>query len=206
MSGGYGAPGTFWNFHAEGPVEAYKSFKLGMWIFLATEVVMFGGLFAALFYFKFRYPEIFLLGSQSLDWQLGALNTAILLASSFTMALAVDSAQRGKQKRLVLNLVLTLIFAAGFLVVKYIEWGGKFKYDLYPGSDLFFSIYYMTTGLHLIHVLIGMAVIGGVILRRALKGVYHEENFGGVEMGGLYWHLVDIVWIYLFPLLYLLRH
>ncbi len=195
-------PGTFFHLHEEDPVEEYENFKFGMWIFLATEVLLFGGLFAAYFIFKFLHPEVFFNGSTHLDKMWGGINTVVLLASSFTMALAVDAAQRGQQAKLKLNLVLTLIGAAIFLGVKYIEWSSKFSHGLYPGEDIFFSIYFMTTGLHLLHVLIGMSFIG-LLLFRAMKGRYHEENFGGVEVGGLYWHIVDIIWIFLFPLLYL---
>jgi len=195
-------PGTFFHLHEEDPVEEYENFKLGMWIFLATEVLLFGGLFACYFLFKFNWPAVFESGSLELSKQMGGVNTVVLLASSFSMALAVDGAQRGQQKKLVTSLVITLLFATVFLVVKYFEWTAKFSHGLYPGTDVFFSIYFMTTGLHLIHVLIGMFFIG-LLLFRALQGRYHEENFGGVEVGGLYWHIVDIIWIFLFPLLYL---
>ncbi|MDJ0835101.1 MAG: cytochrome c oxidase subunit 3 family protein [Acidobacteriota bacterium] len=198
-------PGTFFHLHEEDPVEEYENFKLGMWIFLATEVLLFGGIFAGLFIFKYNWPEVFRLGSQALDWKLGSVNTVILLCSSYTMAMAVDGAQRGKNKQLKLNLLLTLLFAFGFLVVKYFEWSSKFSYGYFPGSDLFFSVYFMSTGLHLLHVLIGMSFIG-LVYFRARQERYHEENFGGVEVCGLYWHLVDLIWIFLFPLLYLLRH
>ena len=199
------APGTFWHLHEEDPVEAYQNFKFGMWIFLATEVLMFGGIFAALLIFKYLKPEVFLHGSNLLNWKLGALNTLFLLCSSFTMAMSVDAAQRSQNKKLIWNLVGTLLFAACFLVVKYFEWGHKFHEGLVPGGDLFLSVYFMSTGLHLLHVLIGMFFIS-LLLYRATKGRYNSENFGGVEIGGLYWHLVDIIWIFLFPLLYLLRH
>lgn len=198
------APGTFFNFHEEGPVEAYENFKLGMWIFLATEVLLFGGIFAGLFIFKYNYPDIFREGSNSLSIPLGATNTVVLLFSSFTMALAVDAAQRSKQKQLVTSLVLTFLGACGFLVIKYIEYKSKLSHGIEPGVDLFFSVYYMATGLHGLHVLIGMSFII-FVLYRATKGRYHSENFGGVEVCGLYWHLVDLIWIYLFPLLYLLH-
>lgn len=200
------AEGTFFHLHEEDPVEAYENFKFGMWCFLATEVLMFGGLFAALFIFKFKAPEVFREGSNALNWQLGAVNTAILLASSFTMALAVDAAQRGKQGRLKLNLLLTFLGGCGFLVVKYIEYKSKYSHGIWPGEnlDLFFSVYFMATGLHLIHVLIGMFFIA-LVWVRAVMGRYNENNFGGVEIGGLYWHLVDLIWIFLFPLLYLLH-
>ena len=196
-------PGTFFHLHEEDPVEEYENFKLGMWIFLATEVLLFGGIFAGLFIFKYNWPEVFRAGSQELNVYMGAGNTVILLCSSFTMAMAVDAAQRGKSLALKWNLVLTIIFACGFLGVKFFEWKAKFEHGYYPGSDLFFSVYFMSTGLHLLHVLIGMSFIGLVLYR---SNRYHEENFGGVEICGLYWHIVDIIWIFLFPLLYLLRH
>lgn len=220
MSNSSWPAGTFFHLHEEDPVEEYENFKLGMWIFLATEVLMFGGIFAALLTFKFLWPDVFRAGSQALDWKLGALNTCALLASSFTMALAVDGAQRGQQSKLRNNLILTLVFAGVFLIVKYFEWSAKFGHGIFPNFamgtegmlsatgtklDIFFSVYFMSTGLHLLHVLIGMFFIG-LLLKRAMAGRYHEENFGGVEVGGLYWHLVDIIWIFLFPLLYLLRH
>lgn len=198
-------PGTFFHPHEEDPVQAYENFKLGMWIFLATEVLLFGGIFATYFIFKFNWPDVFISGSKQLNTFMGGLNTVILLCSSFTMAMAVDSAQRGRQKPLRWHLILTLLFACGFLIVKYFEWTAKFSHGLFPGTDLFFSVYFMATGLHLLHVLIGMSFIG-LLLFRAVKGRYNEENFGGVEVGGLYWHIVDIIWIFLFPLLYLLKH
>jgi cytochrome c oxidase subunit 3 len=205
--------GTWFNFHALPPKESYENFKFGMWIFLGTEILMFGGLFIAYFILKFRHPEVFLSGSLSLNQALGGLNTIILLCSSYTMVLAVDAAQRDNQPALKRNLIFTLVFAAGFLVVKYFEWGYKFGKGIRPMTDVeagmsldvFYSVYYMTTGLHLIHVLIGMAVIGYVYFK-ATKGEYKNKNFTVVEMVGLYWHLVDIVWIFLFPLLYLSRH
>jgi len=203
MSQNNWAPGTFFHLHEEDPVEEYENFKLGMWIFLATEVLLFGGLFAAFFIFKFKWPEVFTAGATHLNVVWGATNTVVLLCSSFAMALAVDAAQRGKQKVLKVTLILTILCAFGFLGIKYIEWSEKFAHGFYPGSDLFFSIYFMTTGLHLLHVLIGMSFIG-LVLFRAFRGRYHEENFGGVEVAGLYWHIVDIIWIFLFPLLYLI--
>ena len=197
--------GTFFNFHKEPPVRAYEFFKLGMWIFLATEVLFFGGLFAAYFIFKYTSPDVFAKGSAHLNVWMGGGNTLILLASSYTMALAVDAAQRRQQKALVRYLVFTFFGACGFLVVKGFEWIPKIMDGILPGTDLFFGVYYMTTGLHLIHVLIGMYFIGLLIVR-AKKGRYTDEgcNHAGVEVGGLYWHLVDIIWIFLFPLLYLL--
>jgi cytochrome c oxidase subunit 3 len=198
-------PGTFFHLHEEDPVEEYENFKLGMWIFLATEVLLFGGLFAAYFIFKYTWPEVFAAGSAQLNEALGGANTAVLLTSSFTMALAVDAAQRSQQKKLVACLALTLLGACGFLTIKYFEWTHKFHLGLYPGTDIFYSIYFMTTGLHLLHVLVGMSFIGLLLYRAAVEKRYHSENFGGVEVGGLYWHIVDIIWIFLFPLLYLVK-
>lgn len=207
------AEGTWFNFHALPPKESYENFKFGMWIFLATEVLMFGGLFITFFIMKYRHPDVFVAGSLTLDQFMGGVNTVILLCSSYTMVMAVDAAQRDNQPALKRNLILTLLFACGFLVVKYFEWGYKFSHGIRPMTDveagtsldLFYSIYYMSTGLHLIHVLLGMGVIGYVLLG-AIKGKYANKNFTVVEMVGLYWHLVDIVWIFLFPLLYLSRH
>lgn len=196
-------PGTFFHLHEEDPVEAYENFKLGMWIFLATEVLLFGGLFAAYFIFKFMWPDVFEDGASHLNKWLGGLNTLVLIFSSFSMAMAVDAAQRSQQAKLVRNLALTLVFAGGFIVVKAFEWIPKLDHGIRPGTDVFFSVYYMTTGLHLLHVIIGMSFIG-LLLKRAMAGRYNSENFGGVEVGGLYWHLVDIIWIFLFPLLYLI--
>jgi len=200
------APGTFFHLHEEDPVEEYENFKLGMWIFLATEVLLFGGLFAVYFVMKWRYPDLFLAGAAQLNALLGTGNTLVLLCSSFTMALAVDAAQRGQQKKLVWNLVLTLAFGTVFLIIKFFEWKAKIGHGWFPGLnlDIFFSIYFMTTGLHLLHVLVGMSFIGLLLYRAVVHKRYHEENFGGVEIGGLYWHLVDVIWIFLFPLLYLI--
>lgn len=198
-------PGTFFHLHAEDPVEEYQNFKLGMWIFLATEVLLFGGLFVAFFILKHNTGHVFADSSQALDWRWGAANTVVLLFSSFTMALAVDAAQRGQRTKLMAMLFITLVCACAFLGVKYIEWSAKFEHGYLPGTDLFYSIYFMTTGLHLLHVLVGMFFIGLLLWRTVLYDRYNEENFAGVEIGGLYWHIVDIIWIYLFPLLYLIN-
>lgn len=215
-------PGTFFHLHEEDPVEEYQNFKLGMWIFLATEVLLFGGIFACYFLFKSRFPELWVDSSALLDKTWGGVNTVVLLASSFTMALAVDAAQRSQQKKLVFNLILTLVGACIFLAVKYFEWSHKYHighflvaendfWNMVFGAphegivhqvDVYMTLYFMATGLHLLHVLVGMSFIG-LLLYRAIKGRYSAENFGGVEVGGLYWHIVDIIWIFLFPLLYL---
>lgn len=198
---------------AEHEVEASK---FGLWLFLCTEILMFGGLFVGYAIFHAMYPEIFVAGSKFLDWRLGALNTVILLISSFTVVMAIYSAQTNKKKWVLINLYITLACAAGFMIVKYIEYSHKFHEGLLPGKffaytgaeaavenlPLYFSFYFMMTGLHGSHVLAGMALIGWLIYR-AHKGHFGPKYYTPVECVGLFWHLVDLIWIYLFPLLYL---
>ncbi|MFN0119968.1 MAG: cytochrome c oxidase subunit 3 family protein [Blastocatellia bacterium] len=194
--------------------------KLGMWLFLVTEVLLFGGLFAGYALMFNAHPSAFHEGHHHLDWKLGALNTAILIFSSLTMALAVRAAQTSNQSALIKHLVVTFLCACGFLVVKYFEYSHKIHEGLLPGkfyayaqpdgsaSDpyigTYFSFYFMMTGVHGIHVLAGMSAIAWV-LWRSLKGHFNAEYNAPVEITGLYWHLVDLIWIYLFPLLYLVR-
>ncbi len=192
----------------------FEAAKQGMWIFLVTEVLMFGGLFVAYGLFRGLYPEMFHEAHQHLAVHMGALNTVVLITSSLTMALSVSSAQKGHKVSSVRYLVLTLILACCFLGVKYFEYSHKFHDGLLPGgfftnteikspkASLFFSLYFMMTGLHGIHVLIGMGVISW-ILRRTLRGEFGPSYYTPIELVGLYWHFVDLVWIYLFPLLYL---
>jgi cytochrome c oxidase subunit 3 len=208
-----------------------------MWVFLLTEVLLFGGLFCAYAVYRANHPEVFVWAHQFLDKTLGAVNTVILIASSFTMALAVRAAQRDRRQQLVVLLVLTLGGACGFLGVKYVEYKHKWEAGLLwakqfhpvshaetesathtrdPGhaqtalanqprnAGIFFSIYFMMTGLHGLHVLAGMAAITWVLVR-ALRGDFSSAYFGPVDFVGLYWHLVDLIWIYLFPLLYLIH-
>ena len=194
--------------------DEFEASKQGMWIFLVTEVLMFGGLFVAYGIFRGLYPEMFHAAHKFLAVKMGALNTVVLISSSLTMALAVSSTQKGDRKKAVLFLVTTFILACCFLVVKYFEYSHKFHDGLLPGqffhneelkdpkAPLFFSLYFMMTGLHGVHVLIGMGVIAWV-LRRTLKGEFGPQFYTPVELVGFYWHFVDLVWIYLFPLLYL---
>jgi cytochrome c oxidase subunit 3 len=257
--------------------QQFDAGKLGMWIFLLTEILLFGGLFAAYAVYRANHPEIFIYGHRFLDKDLGALNTCVLIFSSLTMAWGVRCAQRGRRRGLITCLLLTLLCACTFLGVKYVEYRHKWregllwaaKYDpkekaehaagvppkrspparperraavppaplklerpavtavppalLKPDRPalpadqtvagqpivpehvgIFFSFYFAMTGLHAIHVLAGMAAIGWV-LRRAVRGDFNCRYFGPVDYVGLYWHLVDMVWIYLFPLLYLIR-
>ena len=184
------------------PVTAREAATLGIWTFLATEVLLFGGLFTAYVVFRIKYPQLFYEGHLKLDRVLGAINTLVLIGSSLTVALGIAAIRKGRVRLLQVFLSLTILLAAVFLGIKYVEYSEKFSHGLHPGTDMFFSLYFMLTGLHGIHVLAGMGVLGGV-LYLAGKGKYSESYHTPVEISGLYWHFVDLVWIYLFPLLYL---
>ncbi len=208
--------------HFDEPAQQLDSAKLGMWIFIVTEILMFGGLFAGFIATKQVYPRIFYEAHLQLDRVMGGVNTVVLLFSSLTVALAVRSAQLGNRKKTSLYLLITLLCAAAFLVVKYVEYSHKFHLGLLPGpafkahllpitdphylpqkASLFFGLYFMMTGLHGIHVVVGMALISWVLLRNN-RGDFSPAFSTPVEIVGLYWHLVDLIWIYLFPLLYLI--
>lgn len=189
--------------------------KLGMWLFLAQEILFFGGLFMAYAAARYFYPETFLAAHELLDVNMGALNTVVLLTSSLTMALAVRAAQTNNQSQLQIQLVLTILLACVFLVVKYFEYSHKFHAGLLPGKffaaqgvvgypQVFFGIYFTMTGMHGLHVIIGIGVLLWILIR-ARNGDFNASNFQAVENTGLYWHLVDLIWIFLFPLLYLVR-
>jgi cytochrome c oxidase subunit 3 len=199
-----------------------ESATLGMWIFLATEILFFGGLFLTYTINRHTYPDIFAECSKSLDLKLGGFNTVVLIASSLTMAMSVWSAQVGKKKLVTLFLALTLLLGCVFLGVKAIEYRAKYvehhipglSFEFEPGSDvatnahaqLFFSLYFGMTGLHATHMVVGAGLLVWLI-KESLKGRFTPEYNTPVENIGLYWHFVDIVWIYLFPLLYLIdRH
>jgi cytochrome c oxidase subunit 3 len=184
------------------PSVAFESAKLGVWTFLATEVLLFGALFTAYTVFRMKYPELFRVEHAKLDRVLGAVNTVVLITSSFTVVLGVDAIRRGKARLLEAYFGGTILLAAVFLCVKYVEYSAKFHHGLYPGTNLFFSLYFMMTGLHGAHVLLGMAVLTYVIVL-SRRGRLSASYYTPVEMSGLYWHFVDLVWIYLFPLLYL---
>ncbi len=275
--------------HFDSHQHQFDSGKLGIWLFLITEVLFFSGLFCAYTIYRVNHPEIFLVGHEFLDKQMGAINTIVLLFSSLTMAWGVRCAQLGQKQGLILCLSLTLACAGVFLVIKYFEYSAKISHgvlwasqfnakeaahylaehhgdvnsdshaeqvaaqqavhheeevegavrpendahapapadaaaaaegdghatstastanehdpDLPKNLGVFFSIYFALTGLHGIHILAGMAAIGWV-LRRAIRGDFGPEYFGPVDFVGLYWHLVDLIWIYLFPLLYLIH-
>lgn len=195
--------------------QQFDTAKLGMWLFLATEVLMFGGLFVGFAMQQAKFPEAFQAAHHHLDRNMGALNTVVLLVSSFTMVLAVWAAQMGKRKTLIVNLLLTLGLAGTFLVVKYFEYAHKFHEGLLPGrffsyaegqpnEYIFFSFYFMMTGLHGSHVVLGMIGITWLLVR-AIKGHFGPGYYTPVDLIGLFWHLVDLIWIYLFPLLYLIE-
>jgi cytochrome c oxidase subunit III len=189
--------------HAIDPVEEYKQSKFGMWLFLGTEILLFGGLFAAYAIFRAKYPEMFHHEHQELNWQLGAVNTVILIFSSMTMAMGVTASKKGNNKLLIIMLAITILCGLGFGVNKYIEYGAKFAHHIYPNTSIFFSLYFMMTGLHMLHVLVGVLVLSAVMIL-AIMGKFSKSYNTPVEVGGLYWHLVDLIWIYLFPLLYLI--
>jgi len=184
------------------PATAREAATLGIWTFLATEVLLFGGLFTAYVIFRIQYPRMFYDDHLKLDRVLGAVNTIVLIGSSLTVALGISAIRKGKVGLLRMYLSFTILLAATFLGIKYVEYTEKFSHGLSPGTDIFFSLYFMLTGLHGIHVLAGMVVLGAV-LYLAGKGKYSESYHTPVEISGLYWHFVDLVWIYLFPLLYL---
>jgi cytochrome c oxidase subunit 3 len=192
---------------------------LGMWTFLITEVLFFGGMFTAYAVYRFMYPAAFASTSVYMDVWLGGINTAVLICSSLTMAMAVRSAQLSRRQPLILFLILTMIFGTIFLVIKYLEWhnkweeslipGFKFDYPKYPqfahNAEILFFLYFCMTGMHALHMIVGLGLLT-YLLVQAIRKVFSEFYFTPVEMIGLYWHFVDIVWIFLFPLLYLIGY
>ena len=189
--------------HQVDPAVEYSSSKLGMWLFLGTEILLFGGLFAAYAIFRAKYPEMFFEQHVELNKKMGAINTCILIFSSLTMAMGVSAIQRGKQKLTAILILITILCGLGFGVVKYFEYSAKFHHHIYPDTSIFFSLYFMMTGLHMLHVFIGLVILS-VMFVLTLKGKFNAKYSTPVEVGGLYWHLVDLIWIYLFPLLYLI--
>jgi cytochrome c oxidase subunit 3 len=198
-------------------VQQQESSTLGMWVFLITEIMFFGGLMLAYSIYRTNYPDSFHAASRHLSEPLGFINTCVLLVSSLTMALAVRSAQLGRQKALQLFIVVTMILGATFLVIKGFEYADKIEHHLVPGAsyafheapahadktEIFFSLYFAMTGLHAFHMIIGLGIMTWLFLQ-ARKGRFSGDYYNPVEISGLYWHFVDIVWIFLFPLLYLI--
>jgi cytochrome c oxidase subunit 3 len=266
--GAHGAHDAHLAHHFDTPVQQFESGKLGMWIFLATEILLFGGLFCAYAVYRANHPEIFVYAHRFLDTRLGAINTVILIGSSFTMAWAVRCAQLGKRRGLITLLSITLLCACGFLGIKAVEyehkwkegllWGKRYRAQVERGAaaaakpkgglppapkvnpevrslipppaeaprglaeptheakakhaeveapknvQTFFAVYFLMTGLHGVHVVLGMAAIGWMLLR-AIRGEFGPSYYTPVDLTGLYWHVVDLIWIYLFPLLYLIH-
>jgi cytochrome c oxidase subunit 3 len=200
----------------EDAAQQREASHLGMWLFLATEVLFFGGLFMAYILYRHVYPAEFAAGSRHTDLLYGTLNTAILLTSSLTMALSVHAIQQDHRQTTMRCLHLTLLLAAGFLLIKGFEYHEDFVDHLVPGQNfnatlppraaIFFWLYWTMTGLHAIHVIVGMGLLTTLSIlaqRGRFSGSYHTP----VELVGLYWHFVDLVWIFLYPLLYLInRH
>jgi cytochrome c oxidase subunit III len=180
----------------------FETSKMGVWIFLFSEILLFGGLFATYAVFRTLYFQEFHHDHQELNVTLGAINTVVLLWSSFHIALAVAAIQRGKDRALKLHLAMTILLGCVFLVNKFIEYSGKFSHGIYPWTSNFFSIYFVITGLHGLHVLGGVVALS-IILYMAFQGRFSSTNYMKVEGTALYWHLVDVIWIYVFPLLYL---
>jgi cytochrome c oxidase subunit 3 len=189
--------------------------KLGMWLFLLTEILLFGGVLVAYAVYRAWHPELFFNAHKLLNVWLGGVNTVVLIASSLTVALAIRSLQIGKPKAALIHLGITIALACVFLVIKYFEYSHKIHLGQLPGSfytykglegthpHVFFSIYFLLTGIHGLHVLIGIGLLTWMLVKTA-KGRFSPSYYTPVELSGLYWHLVDIIWIYLFPLLYLI--
>jgi cytochrome c oxidase subunit III len=191
----------------------YAGSKLGMWLFLFTEVLLFGGLFLVYSVYRAMYPQDFHEAAAGLSTILGTVNTVILLTSSLTMALSISALQRGITRASVLLQAATIVLGLLFLVNKYFEWSGHIHEGIYPNSPellsrshgeiLFYGLYYVMTGLHGIHVVAGMLFIG-IMLTLTVRQRITQDDHGKLENAGLYWHLVDLIWIYLFPLFYLI--
>ncbi len=188
--------------------------KLGMWLFLFTELILFGGMFLVYAVYRSIHPQEFALAAEELDTLVGTINTIILLTSSLTVALSITAIQEGKKNLSIFFVSLTLALALAFLVNKYFEWGHKFEIGIYPGSPLllnktsgeilYFGLYYTMTGLHALHVIVGMVVLLFNVWYLVRERV-NKDSYVRLEEAALYWHLVDVIWIFLFPLFYLLH-
>lgn len=186
--------------------------RIGMWIFLYSEIILFGGLFVLYSVYFHMYPESFAEGGKELDRIIGATNTLVLLISSFTVAASITAIQRKEKGQAIGLLIFSISCGFIFLVNKYFEWSAKFHHDLYPNSEtlldgepgvsIFFGLYYTITGLHGLHVIIGMVLLA-ISLVLVIRGKVTHERYAMLENSGLYWHLVDLIWIFVFPLFYL---
>ncbi len=189
--------------------------KIGMWLFIFTELLLFGGLFIVYSVYRYLNPEAFHLAGEELDTTIGAINTVLLLISSMTIAMSTSTLQMKKKAATQGLLAITILIGLAFLVNKYFEWGIKFSHGIWPGSEhmlndfsqgeiLFFGLYFVMTGLHALHIVVGLGVIVAAVIR-IHKGTVHENRAALLENAGLYWHLVDLIWIFLFPLFYLIH-
>lgn len=188
--------------------------KIGMWLFLFTELLLFGGMFLAYAVYRCQYKEFFTLASKELDVLIGLINTMVLLTSSLTMALSITALRKGNKKLSLLFIGFTILFALLFLVNKYFEWSAKYHHGIFPGAEqllnlsrgeiIYFGLYFVMTGLHALHVIIGMIILIFMFVFVAKEKV-NKVYYIMLENSGLYWHLVDIIWIFLFPLFYLIH-
>ena len=186
--------------------------KIGMWLFLYSEIILFGGLFVLYAAYLHRYPEFFAEGGKELNRIIGTINTVVLLLSSFTVAASITAIQRKAKKQTIYLLSFSIFCGLVFLVNKYFEWGAKIHHDIYPNSEtlvagepglsIFFGLYYVITGLHGLHVIIGMILLS-ISLVLVVRNKIDAERFSMLDNSGLYWHLVDLIWIFVFPLFYL---
>jgi len=198
----------------ETPDQQRETASIGMWIFLVTEIMLFGGLFTAYTVYRFSNPQAFDIASAHMEIVLGAVNTAVLLCSSFTMALAVHSAQLGRQRAVALLLLATMVIGVIFLGIKFTEYYLHYQDHKAPGFwfeyagpytakvQMFFVFYFVMTGLHAVHMTIGLGILS-VLLFRTILGSFSAEYYTPIEMGGLYWHFINVVWIFLYAIFYL---
>lgn len=202
--------------HFRDAEHQFDSAKQGIWLFMVTEILMFGGLFVGYAIFHSIYPAMFSEGASHLDWRMGFVNTIVLIASSYTMAMSIHHLQKNEKSQAVMKLWITVACGAVFMVIKAFEYTSKFKHGLFPGHlldvahagaqhanlGMYYGFYFCMTGLHGLHVMIGMGLIIWLAIR-AKRGDFGAEYFTPVEGVGIFWHIVDLIWIFLFPLLYL---
>ena len=203
--------------HFENMEQQSGATSMGMWVFLVTEIMFFGGMFMAYLTYRYEYFEAWQEGSQHMDFWIGTINTGVLICSSLTMVLAVLAIQQGRRRLTSVMLSATLCFAIAFLVLKGIEYHGHWVAHEFPGPafhfagidprhvQMFFVLYFTMTGFHALHVLIGIGLVSTILYMNE-RGHFSADYHNPVENVGLYWHFVDLVWIYLYPLLYLIGH
>jgi cytochrome c oxidase subunit III len=204
--------------HHFGDMEQQRqSSTLGMWVFLITEIMFFGGMFASYMIYRIAYPKAFFDASEHMNFWAGTINTVVLITSSVTVVLAIYAIQMGRQKTSAFFWVITLLFGMTFLVIKGFEYHEHWVHHLFPGShfigigidpghtQIFFCLYFIMTGFHALHMVIGVGLVTWILVK-TLRGAFSTTWHNPVENVGLYWHFVDLVWIYLYPLLYLISH